>query len=383
MKFSVDKNELEKALAVVSKGLGVNSTLPVLSGILFRVKDDFLTLEATNLDFSCKAKISCFSEEEGSAILPGKLTYDIVRSCEEARLCLETDETQAKISCDAAFFSTSILNHNEFPEFPSIENKNQITFSFEKFQNLIKKVKKFTSKDQSKGVFNGVFFEAKGSVIRAVATDSYRIAIAEERIEENSCDFDVVIPSHFLDEIVSMKCDDTQVTIGCNDSQVVIEIDQATFVNRKLEGTFPEYRKLINFDNETSVVVEKDKLLSAIKRMNVLRGENTPLEFSVDCESNKMQVAINSNETGQSLENLDVKAVGENVEIKFDGNYIVEGLSIISSKCVAISFSSSKQPAHFYPCLEKFEDADIQKIIENKENILSNKYLYLVMPVFR
>ncbi len=383
MKFSVDKNELERALSIVSKGLGVNSTLPVLSGILFKVSDDNLTLEATNLDFSCKSKISCFVEEGGEAILPGKLTYDIVRSCEEARLCLQTDDTQAKISCDAAFFSTSVLNNNEFPEFPTIENKNQITFSFEKFQNLIKKVKKFTSKDQSKGVFNGVYFEAKGSVIRAVATDSYRIAISEERIENNDCDFDVVIPSHFLDEIVSMKADEAQVTVGCNDTQVVIEIGNSTFVNRKLEGTFPEYRKLINFDNETSVIVEKDKLISAIKRMNVLRGENTPLEFRVDTPQNKMQVAINSVETGQSLEDLEVKTAGENVEIKFDGNYIMEGLSIINSNCVAISFSSSKQPAHFYPCLEKFEDSDINRVVENKDNVLSNKYLYLVMPVFR
>lgn len=256
MKFSITKEELNKALSVAISGVGLNSTLPIMAGIYMKASEKDLTLESTDLDYSCKVVVPAFVEEQGEAVLPGKLFYDIVRSFEDSKVSVVTDPSKAFITCEQAAFSTNVLNAEEFPGLPEVSSTNSVTMPFDSFQAMIKKVIKATSRDSSKGIYTGVFFEAAEGKVRAVTTDSYRLAIAEERIEDSNAQFSVVIPPHFLNEICSLQSSE-RATIGFNENQVIIKVGGYEFVNRRLQGSFPDYRRLINSNNPTTVVVPK------------------------------------------------------------------------------------------------------------------------------
>lgn len=383
MKVSMSQMELMQALSTVSKALGVNSTLPVLQGILFKTRENSLRLEATDLDFSCRCDIPAAIEQEGETILPGKLIFDIVKSLPNAKVTIEINDNKSMITCETVAFSTTILNASEFPSFPEIEKDEQISFSFETFKNLIKKAKKCVSKDESSPVLTGVYLEAKDGRVRSIATDSYRIAIAEEKLENNSTNFATIIPSHFLDEITSLKGDYSEVKIASNANQVIIEIGNSTFVNRKIEGNFPDINMIINFNNETTLLVDRDKLRDAIKRVSILTNDNASLKVNVNPKESTLQVSVNSPDSGTATEIIPVKCQGEETAIGLDSSYLMDGLNIITSNHVVMTLSENKQPVHIYPTFVNYDNFSFVEVKESQENLLANKFLYLVMPVYR
>lgn len=383
MKFSITKEELNTALSVAITGVGVNSTLPIMAGIYLKAQDKTLTLESTNLDYSCKVECAAFVEEDGEAVLPGKLFYDIVRSFEDAKVSIVTDDTKAFITCEQAAFSTNVLNASEFPGFPSVTSTNSVTMNFEKFQAMIKKVIKATSKDASKGIFTGVYFEAGEGKVRAVTTDLYRLAVAEEKIEDAQANFNMVIPPHFLNEISSLSSEGKDVTIGFDENQVIIKVGGFEFINRRLQGNWPDYRRLIKATNPTTVVVSKQKLLAAIKRVSILRSDNIPLSIAVDVDKQMLQLSVNASGNGVATELVGANCDGEACSVGFDTNYVLDGLSSINTNDVMMTFSPSKDPSHIVPCVVNEDNFSFDDIRETEENLLKNKYLYLAMPVIQ
>ena len=380
MKFSLSKEQLTNALSVAVTAISSNSTLPVMAGVLINTEDKEVTFEATDLDSSCKIVTSALIEEEGQAVLPGKLFYDIVRNLEDSRVSVTTDESKAFITCEKAAFSTNVLNVEDFPGFPEIKSETKIEIPCEKFQAMIKKV----MKAESKGVFTGVFVEVKQGKVRAVTSDSYRVAVAEESVEmAQEIEFSAVIPPHFLNEIISVNSEKTNLTLAYNENQIIIQIGDVTFINRKIQGTFPEYQKLINSSNETTVVVDKQALVAAIKRVSVLRDDNTPIIFNADIREETLQLSVNTASAGAATEVLSVKCTGENCNVGFDATYLNDGLASVTTNDVLLTLSEKKQPAHIAPCVVSREEFSFDDVIETDENMLKNKYLYLVMPVLQ
>ncbi len=384
MKISLSKEQLCDALSVAVTAISNNSTLPVMAGVLVRAEDKSVTFEATDLDSSCKIVTSALVEEEGQAVLPGKLFYDIIKTCEDSRVCVTTDEAKAFITCEQAAFSTNVLNAEEFPGFPDVETISKIQIPFDKFQTMVKKVIKAASKDDSKGIFTGVFVEVKEGKVRTVTSDSYRVAVAEENVEtDDGVEFSAVIPPHFLNEITSLNAAGEMMTIAYNENQVIIQTGEVTFINRRLQGQFPEYQKLINASNETTVIVDKSTLVSAIKRVSVLRDENTPITFDVDIQKETLQLSVNASSSGVATEVLSVKCTGENCNVGFDAGYLNDGLGAVSTNDVLLTLSANKQPAHIAPCVVKLDDFSFDEVKETQDNMLKNKFLYLVMPVLQ
>ena len=384
MKISLSKEQLVDALSVAVTAISTNSTLPVMAGVLVRAEDKEVTFEATDLDSSCKVVTTALVEEEGEAVLPGKLFYDIVKTLEDSRVSITTDEAKAFITCEQAAFSTNVLDAEEFPGLPTVGCEEKVEIPCAKFQAMVKKVVRAASKDESKGVFTGVFVEVKGGKVRAVTSDSYRVAVAEESVETAAdVEFSAVIPPHFLNEITSVNSSEEPLTLAYNENQVIIQIGGTTFINRKLQGNFPEYQKLINPSNETTVVVDKKELTSAIKRVSVLRDENTPIVFDVDIAKETMQLSVNTAKQGAATEVITVKCAGEPCNVGFDATYLNDGINAVNTNDVLLTLSAKKQPAHIAPCVAKREEFNFEDVLETEDNMLKNKFLYLVMPVLQ
>ena len=224
MKFSINKTELQNALAVVMKGTSTRSTLPILSGIYIETQEDSLLLQATDLELSIQYHTSALIEEPGKTVLPGKLFSDIVKNMPDAAIHIDVQDDAAVITCDTSSFSIKTLSADDFPGFPHVDIEQEISVPFDTFAAMVKRVARIVSKDESRGVLQGVLITLKENQLRMVATDSYRVAVTDaETTQSEVSEFQAVILGSFLQEIASLPRSENPISIALSENQIVMK----------------------------------------------------------------------------------------------------------------------------------------------------------------
>lgn len=363
MKLSIARSELLDALNTVSKGMSARSTLPILSGIYLDASEGTLSLQATDLEVSVKHSSSALVEEEGKIVVPGKLLSDIVRSLPEAAVTLELDKELVSVRCQQSAFTMKTLNPADFPKFPAVSIEKSVSLPADALASMVKKVARAVSRDETRAILTGVLFVIDGPTMKLVATDSYRLAVVEKLLEEPAGeDIEAVIPGRALDEASKLAAAGEAVRIGVSENQIVFEFGETTFVTRRVEGTFPNYRQLIPKEAETSVIVDTNEFLSAVKRVSLMALHNTPLKMSVNAEDQTLSLSATTQDVGDASEDLMVKTEGKDVEIAFNHAFLIDGLTAVPSESVTVEVQSSLKPG----LLRSRAEED---------------FLYLLMPV--
>lgn len=369
MKFSVNKSELQSAISVVLKGVSGRSTIPVLSGIFAKVSDDKLTLQSTDLELSIQYSVPVLVEEEGSTVFPGKFFFEIVKNLPDAAVHITTNDSSAtaQISCDASTFSIRTLSADDFPGFPSVATEQTLIIPFNTFSQMVRRVSKAVSHDESRAVLTGIFVETEGDSLRMVATDSYRLAISEVKTEGEGIsvddDFSAVISGAFMNDIAGLNAAGENVSIGLSANQIVLACANMVFINRRIEGQYPNYRQLISDERTTRATFPTDALAAAVKRASLMSSVSAPLKFTLTpSPTNLASVAVNSTDLGSVMENIECQIEGEEVEIAFNSTYVLDGLSVMGADEVYFDVQSPLKPGIF-------------------RSIEPGEYLYLVMPV--
>ena len=363
MKFSINQSELQNALSVVLKGIATRSTLPILSGIYLDAKGDTLTLQATDLELSIQYAVSALVEEEGRAVFPGKLFSEIVKNLPDAAVHVSCENESAVITCDTSSFSIKTLEADDFPGFPHVDVQQEISIPFSQFASMVKRVARVVSKDESRAILTGVLITLEGTLLKMVATDSYRLAITEANLPEAAAeDFQAVISGSFLQEIASMPRTDDPLKLALAENQIVVTYHDTVFINRRIEGNFPNYRQLLPDAYVTRVSLDVSHLVSGVKRTSLLGQTSSPVKFDINVASQTAQLSAMAQDVGTAQETLPCEGEGEDVEIAFNYAYVLDGLQSVNTDKVFLEVQSSLKPGIFKA--------------DEPEN-----YLYLVMPV--
>lgn len=361
MKLSINQAELSNALAIVQKGITTRSTLPVLSGIYVQAKGDDVTFQTTDLELSIQYTTSAFVEEEGEAVLPGKLVVDIVKNLPDAAVHIDANVDMAIISCESSSFSIRCLNPVDFPGFPKVEAEKSISVPFETFSSMARKVCRVVSKDESRAILTGVLISVEEKTLKMVATDSYRLAVTEEPVEGCTDGFSAVIAGTFVSDLASLPKTGEDISLALAENQIIVSYAGTVFVNRRIEGKYPNYKQLIPTTYETRCLVEKNALAAAIKRASLLERSGSQVRLSINVPSQTIQLTT-SQDVGSTQEIVKADIEGPDVEIGFNSHYVNEGLSVVDSDQVSLEIQGPLKPG-------------IMKGV-GEEN-----YLYLVMPV--
>lgn len=363
MKLSINKTELQNALAVVSKGASSRSTLPVLSGVLVEARGDALTLQTTDLELSIQYTAPALVEEEGRAVVPAKLFSDIVKNLSDAAVHIVADEESADIACDGASFSIKALNPDDFPGFPHVDVTQRIEVPFSQFAAMVRRVARVVSRDESRAILTGVLVTLEGGVFKMVATDSYRLAVTETQVADSGAeDFQAVIAGSFLQELAALPKSEEPVSLALAENQIVVTYRDTVFVNRRIEGNFPNYKQLLPDTHALRATIEVDRLVSAVKRVSLLGQAASPVRFDINVASQTVQLSAAAQDVGSAQETIPCVCEGEDVEIALNSSYVLEGLSAVETDKVNLDIISSMRPGTFTA------DGD-------------EDYLYLVMPV--
>ena len=363
MKVSIARSELLDALTVVGKGMSARSTLPILSGILFRASGGEIQMQSTDLEISVRCTVPALIENEGDIVLPGKLLSDIVRNLPEAAVTIETDGETAHIRCQQSSFTIRTLHSTDFPKFPEVVVGKSITLPSATMVAMVRNVSRAVSRDETRAILTGILLVIEGPSVRMVATDSYRLAVREIVLEKVAGeDVEVVIPGKALEEVVRLAGDSEEIKIGVSENQVVFEFGSTVFVTRRIEGNFPNYKQLIPKECETEATLSGEELTSAVKRVSLMALHNSPLKISVNIADQTLSLAATTQDVGDASEDLMVKAEGKDVEIAFNHGFLMDGLASAGAESVRLEIQNPLKPG-------------LLKTVEDEG------FLYLLMPV--
>jgi len=362
VKLSLSQSDLNSALQVVQKAVPSRSILPVLSGILFRIEKGYLDLCSTDLEMSVKYRLNIDTSGTDSAVLPARLLGDIVKNLPDLKLDIEIDKNNgnAKLTCSQASFDIKTYPVEDFPKFPDLEVDKSITVDCRNLSHAIRQVVKSASRDETRPVLCGMLLTFSKSRLTMVSTDSYRLAVNEMSVSNSMGeDIKVIVPARCIDE-VSRICSGENIEIGLAKNQIYFNTGDVIIVSRLIEGNFPNYQQLLPESCELRVKVDKEKFLSALKRVSLLAQNNSLVKIKIDKEN--LQMSAVAADIGSAVENVDAEVDGAEMEIAFNANYLIDGLNSISEEEVLLELNNPLKPGILRP-------------------VDAQNFIYLVMPV--
>lgn len=364
MKFTVSQSSLMRALSVVSKGMGANSTIPILSGIYVRAYDGNLEFQTNNLTISIRHLIPANVEGEGETVVSGKVITSIVKTLADAAVTFESSDRSVIISCEKSTFRLNTLNPSDWPAFPSLSPEKTIELPSDLLSRMVDKVYKVTSKDSSRPILQGILLTVEDNTIRLVATDSFRLAVCDSSTESPAGEtFRAIVAGGVFHDVLTMPSLTDTIQIGTTDSQVVFSFGNTTFVSRRIEGNFPDYKQLLPATCGTAVGIDVSEFAAALKRVSVIALQNSSVRFDIDAAAATMRLSASSPDQGDSSEVVSVEVEGQDLAIALNYHYVFDCVNAVSdSKQMRLELQGATQPGIF-KCNGKVN------------------YLYLLMPV--
>lgn len=367
MKISLSQSDLNAALQTVQRAVSSKSILPVLSGILVYAEDGHLNLCTTDLELSMKYSLESNDSNGEAVVLPARLVSDIVKNLSDGRVDIVVDEKtgNAKLTSGASAFDIKTYSAEDFPKFPELRSEKSITFDGAKFAAAVKQVVRAVSKDETRPVLCGILLTLEKGRLKMVATDSYRLSIHEAAVEGSSQeDIRVIVPARCMDEVakaaVDRGADSRQVEMGLAQNQIYFKVGNMVVVSRLIEGNFPNYQQLLPENCELRVKIKKDDFASALRRVALLAQNNALVKIKIDPE--KLEVSAITADIGSAVEHLRADVSGAGMEVAFNAQYLLDGLSSISEDEVLFELNSPLKPGILRPAS-------------------AQDFIYLAMPV--
>lgn len=366
MKFTLPKSRLEVNLQSILQVVPSKSTLPILTNILIEALENKLKISATDLDISITVTIECNVTKKGSISIPAKVLFEIIRELPESEITVETSGKQIELKVPNGSYKIGAIAPEEFPKLPAINTKKEITIDGTDFISSIRKTTFACSTDETRPALNGVLWQTKGDHMQMVATDGHRLAkMSTENKRLKGMYEDVIIPPKVLNLISKFAGEKTsELGIVFGENNIIFNLGDIILTSRLLEGQYPDFDQVIPKDNDKKLVIARDELASAVRRVSILSNVLThQVKFSLKKNSITLSTT-NADMAGEGTETLECDYDGEPLELGYNANYIVEILGKIDSDDVVFELSSSVAAGLIY------------NVDKSKDD-----YLCLVMPL--
>ncbi|HZK19043.1 MAG TPA: DNA polymerase III subunit beta, partial [Clostridia bacterium] len=339
MKFFCGKDNILDPLLKVTRAIAVRNPLPILSGILFELKDNTLNLTATNLEMGIKCTVQVNGEKDGNTVLPARQLVELVRRLPSTTALLETDyDTNATTIA----YGESVARFHGFPsmEYPSLAFAEGYTFSLkgELLRNMLKQVLFAAGTDENRPIFTGVFLQIEDGEMTMVATDTHSLALRKQSLElEGSVRTKIVIPSKTLAELNKIIAPEEDITVTITENQIFFLTGDTTVMSRLIEGKFPDYKKVIPDNFRSTIKADSKGLLEALGRAYLLAVEGNQ---AVKLQPSDEKLIITADtELGSIREELEMELEGEAFDIFFNAKYLIDVINALNSESVLLNLT--------------------------------------------
>ena len=363
MKFSTSKKQLQSSLLKLSKVIPSRSTLPILSNVLFSIKENESILRATDLEVSLKVKLPTSVERIGDVTVPVHSVLGVINEYnEDTRLTFEVLENKIIISSDKGSFEIMGRSAVEFPNEPERPNNKPINIEASVFSDIINKTIFAVSRDELKPALSGVLLQIKDNSILSVSTDGHRLVKYIRRGLNINIDRDVIIPKKFLSLISSNISQAENINLYINENQVIVEVGNDIFYSRVIDERFPDFESVIPKDNDKELIVNRLDLLSTVKRVSVLSNKTTR-QIALNLTKDNIKITTEDNEkSSKGFENISGSFTGEDLTIGYNAAYLKDILSHLTTDEIIIKLDSPISAGLFFP-KEQLKDSDLTMLL--------------------
>lgn len=323
------------------------TTIPVLSHILLRATDDRLHIAATDLEVSLTSWCNAEVKEEGAIAIQAKKLLEIIRASSGEDLTLRIDqEGVLTILVGKSVFKIRGLPADEFPTLPNIEDETPIRVPFQTFRNMVTKVFFAISSEESRFQLSGALMELKDDTLVLVATDGHRLALVENTIAGLEDAEGVLVPRKALQEL--QRFDGEDMNFRHSEHHLSFSIRRRQLICRILEGTFPDYERVISKDNDKSVTSDRQELAAVINRVGLLTGERTRA-IRMELQAEKLIFSAANPDLGEAREEVPCEYEGDGLSLGVNPDYFHHFLSVTDTERVHLELKDENSQCVAYP----------------------------------
>ena len=356
MEFKINSSDLLKALSHIHGIVEVRHTLPILSNIILKATDNELTLSSTNLDIYCADKIKADVSIAGEISVSAVTFFEIVKrlpSGSEVVMTMEEGENEIILKCGRSKFNLSTLKTDDFPIISDNDLSTSFVLSADELIRIIDKTKFAVSNEETRYYLNGIFLHKadRNSIqfLRAVATDGHRLAQYDIPLPQGAEEITgIIIPKKTIFELRKVLDDaNGDVSISLNENKIKFTFNDLKIISKVIDGTFPDYTKVIPQNNNKNFKTTNNELKNAIDRVSAVAAneESKSKAIKLSLEDNKLNLSVESQSKGSANEIIDISYDGDKVDIGFNSKYIIDICNEVDGEEVDISLLDSVSPA--------------------------------------
>jgi DNA polymerase III subunit beta len=355
VKLQVERDPLVEAVAWTARALPARPTAPVLAGMRLEAGSE-LTLSTFDYEVSAQATIAAPADEPGTVLVSGKLLAEIVRSLPAKPVEMTTDGTRTVLRCGTATFTLMLLPEEEYPTLPDMPPLTGSVGS-DSFASAINQVAIAAGRDDTLPALTGVRIEIAGDTLTLVATDRYRLAVRELRWNPVQPDMNtaVLVPARVLGDTARALTSGAEVSIalappredgaapGSGDGIIGFEGAGKQTTTRLLSGEYPRYQTLLPSEFSAVAEMPASQFADAVKRVALVAERNTPVRLTF--ASGEILLEAGTGDEAQATEAIEASYDGDELQIAFNPQYLLDGIGAIDSDTAKISFTTPTRPA--------------------------------------
>jgi DNA polymerase-3 subunit beta len=360
MKLTIERVALLKALGHVQSVVERRNTIPILSNVLLRADGaapgGTLALSATDMDLEIVEQVSAGIERAGRITAPAHTLYDIVRKLPEgAQIEIDANGERGAmvLRCGRSTFTLACLPPEDYPVMASGELGHRFTVTAAELKTLIDRTRFAISTEETRYYLNGIYLHATKSdevpVIRAVATDGHRLARVEIVLPEGAAGMPgIIVPRKTVLELRKLvEESEDEIQFSLSETKIRFDVGNATLTSKLIDGTFPDYDRVIPTANDKVLEVKCKDFAEAVDRVATISTEKSravKLAIAPGANGGSLAVSATSPENGTAVEEIEVRYLSEPLEIGFNSRYLLDIAAQIEGEGAQFVMSDSASP---------------------------------------
>jgi DNA polymerase-3 subunit beta len=348
MKVTIERAQLAKSLAHVHRVVERRNTIPILANVLLRAGKTSVELKATDLDLEIVETAPGEGKTTGSTTVPAHMIHDIVRKLPEgAQVELQSaaDGTQLQVRAGRSKFTLQALPETDFPDLAAGEMSHSFNIASADLKRLIERTQFAISTEETRYYLNGIYLHAVDDKLRAVATDGHRLAQAEIKAPKGAKGMPgIIIPRKTVAEVQRLVDDaGEEVKIELSSTKIRFSLGNAVLTSKLIDGTFPDYGRVIPAANDKTLVVDKAEFMAAVDRVSTVSSERGRA-VKLALIDGKLTLSVVNPDSGSATEELEVEYGAEALDIGFNGRYLLDILQQIEGEKARLKLADPGSP---------------------------------------